>query len=101
MAAIQEGGIPCTRMKIFEEASTEDFETGYCRVTRDQIYEVDIYLFSTTDGAEDGLARLRSVYDGEILSGPNWYLTTGNPALTRDIAEIVGGEVVEAPPTPS
>lgn len=87
-------GIECSGRRVFTEVATEDFEAGLC-YAMDREFEVDIYSYSSRELRTINLRELRRVYDREVVVGTTWYLTTGDPALSRRIAVALGGRVVD------
>ena len=90
--ALRAGGVGCTQAKVFERAENDTSEAGRCYAPGG--YEVDIYVTSDEELVAQGVESLGSIYDHEILVGPNWYLTTGHGPLTEEIADAIGGEIV-------
>lgn len=88
---LDEGGLPCqdTNVHVRDEAA----ETGTCASPTGA--EVTIFVYKDLDSLPASFDEFNEATEGEVLEGPNWFLTSTDAEFLSDAQGILGGDLRE------
>ena len=87
---LRENDVECKDDELRDETGVSQF--GVCFAGGGS-FQISIYVFQDGSDATTSVEELKKVWDQEIVVGPNWYITTGDAGLSKQVQEAVGGEI--------
>lgn len=86
---LQEGGLVCEDTNV--HLRDEESQTGTCMSPAGT--EVTVFVFLDPGAAPASFDEFNEATEGQLLEGPNWFLTGTDSAFVEQAQKILGGDL--------
>ncbi|HJR44210.1 MAG TPA: hypothetical protein VJ927_01260 [Actinomycetota bacterium] len=90
VSELRENDVECEDDEVRGDSDLSEF--GVCFANGGE-FQISIYVLADPGDVDASVEQLKKQWDGDVVVGPNWYITTGDAELSAQVQEALGGEI--------